>query len=378
MTATMRAVLPETGHHAGASAPLLTVDLAAVRANFREMRRRFRGATLSAVLKSNAYGLGLEPVARALGDAGCGHVWVNDLDEALVARGAVPDATVYTLMGLAGLAADDAEAAGVVPALSSFDEVEACVRHAQACGRRMPVAIQLDTGLGRLGLGPAEVERLAGRPELLRGLDLRCYVTHLASYNLPEDPVNGLQRERLMDWTARLPKAPVSLAASSAVFMPPDWHFDMARIGSALVGVQTSVRWQEGLKPCYALDAPLIRIADHSAGRRLGYRGISELRRASRVATAAIGYANGLPQTLAEHGTARIGASQVPIVGGLAMNMTMLDVTDVPEGTAQVGARAVFFDEHQPLEPLADRLGCAPNVLLTQIGAGTRKRYLGD
>lgn len=362
---------------ASATAPLLSVDLAAIRANFAGMRRRFGGATVAAVLKSDAYGLGLGPVAHSLAAAGCRDFWVNDLDEAARLRAAAGEVRIFCLMGLAGRPVRDFEAAGAIPVLSGLGEIEACAAEASRTRRRIPVAIQLDTGLGRLGLQHAEVAALAARPELLQGLDLRLCMTHLAAYNLPGDPANDAQRQRLRLWAGMLPPAPLSLAASSAVYMGPDWHFDMARVGSALYGVQTSVCFQEGLVPCYALTAPVLSVAEHPAGRRLGYRGGTGLSRPSRIATVAIGYANGLPQRFAEIGTARLGGRSVAIVGGIAMNMTMLDVTDLPAGSVVPGTRAIFLDARQPIEPFAERLDCAPNVLLTQIGAGTPKAYTG-
>lgn len=368
--------LPQIGT-AGGSAPLLEVDLDAVRANYAQLRGRYRGAVLAAVLKSDAYGLGLEPVARALRSAGCRAFWVNDLDEAARLRAAAPDARIYCLMGLAGRDAADFESVGAVPALVSLTEIEHCALHAARVGRRVPVAIQIDTGLGRLGLSPDDAAALAAAPGLLGGLDIGCYVSHLAAYNLPDDPANDAQRQLLIRLVAALPPAPVSLAASSGVYMGADWHFDMARAGSALFGVQTSVRHQEGLTPCYALTAPILSVAEHPAGRRVGYRGATELRRRSRVATVAIGYANGLPQGYINVSAARIGGLPAPLVGGIAMNMTMLDVTDLPPGLALEGARAAFFDAARTIEHVADQLGCAPNALLTQIGAGTRKAYSG-
>jgi alanine racemase len=360
------------------NAPSLRIDLAAVRSNYLEMRRRYRGQVLSAVLKSDAYGVGLEPVARTLMAAGCRDFWVNDLEEAARVRLNAPAATAYTLMGLAGAHIGDFEALGAVPAVATLAELEHCARHAMLDGRRSAVAVQIDTGLGRLGLCEEEMVFLAGQPDMLAHLDIRLWVSHLAAYNLPEDPENAEQRRKLRDWVSALPHAPVSLAASSGVFMPPDWHFEMARVGSALYGVQTSAVWQDGLIPCYELSAPVIRIAEFPAGRHLGYRGTTELKRPSRIATIAIGYANGLPQRFAEIGTVRFAGTPVPLVGGIAMNMTMIDLTDVPEGDIVDGARAVFLDRAQPVEPLAERLDCAPNVLLTQIGAGTRRVYVGE
>jgi alanine racemase len=332
---------------------------------------------LSAVVKSNAYGMGLDAIVGLLADAGCRDFWAGDLEEARSVRALAPNAAVYALMGLGGAHIRDFEAAGVVPALASLSEVEHCARHGMVGGRRVAVAIQIDTGLGRLGLCGEDLAFLAGQAAMMDHLDIRLWVTHLAAYNLPDDPENAEQRGRLLGWLRPLPSAPISLVASAGVFMPGGWHFDMARVGSALFGEQTSILWQDGLVPCYELSAPILRVADYPAGRRLGYRGVTVLERPSRVATVAIGYANGLPQRFAEVAAARVAGVETPVVGGIAMNLTMLDVTDVPPAALTDGARAVFLGPDQPFEPLAEALGCTPNALLTQIGAGTRKRYVG-
>ncbi len=359
------------------TAPSLRIDLAAIRSNYLSMRRRYQGRVLSAVVKSNAYGVGLDPVVRLLTETGCRDFWAGDLEEALRVRALAPDATVHALMGLGGAHVRDFEAAGVVPALATLAEVEHCARQGMIGRRRVPVAIQVDTGLGRLGLCEEELSVLAAHGGMFDHLDVRLWLTHLAAYNLPGDPENAEQRSRLLEWLRPLPRAPISLAASAGVYMTKAWHFDVARVGSGLFGVQTSALWQDGLVPCYELTAPIVRVAEYPAGRRLGYRGVTVLDRPSRVATVAIGYANGLPQRFAEIGTVHIGGFAVRPVGGIAMNLTMLDVTDVPPAALAEGAKAVVFSAEHPLEPVAERLGCAPNVLLTQIGAGTRKRYVG-
>lgn len=362
---------------AAADAPTLRVDLDAIRANHAELRGRYRGAVLAAVLKSDAYGMGIAPVAAALAQSGCRDFWVNDLEEAIRLRVAAPVSRVFCLTGLAGADLREFERVGAVPAIYTLAEIQECSRRAQREGRRVAAAIQLDTGLGRLGLGPEDVARLALDPGLLTGLDIRCYVSHLAAYNLPDEPSNQVQRRLLERLVATLPPAPVSLAASAGVYMGQAWHYDMARVGSALFGIQTSVHRQEGLRLCYELSAPLLAVAEHAAGRRIGYRGATELRRRSRIATVAIGYANGLPQGFMHVGAAHIGGHAVPLVGGIAMNLSMLDVTDLPPSVPLAGARATFFGESQPIEQIADQLGCAPNAILTQVGAGTRKAYVG-
>ena len=358
--------------------PRLDVDLGAIRANYRSLRSRYSGQVLSAVVKSDAYGLGLVPVCRALASAGCTSFWVNDLEEAALLRSALPDASIYALFGLGPYRPAEFRAAGIIPVLSGADDLRGCVDEADRLGRPMPVAIQLDTGLGRLGLTETEVDWLATRPDWLDRLDIRCWVTHLAAYDLPAAPANRQQRAALVAWVERLRPAPISLAASSALFMGTDWHFDIARAGSALFGVQTSIRRQDGLAPCYRLSAPVLRVTTLPAGSRVGYRGVTGLMRDSRIATLHLGYANGVPQAFAEFGTARFGTEDAPFVGGLSMNLAMLDVTGLDPSAVAPGERCIVFDA-APLEAAALRLSCAPNALLTLIGGHTPRHYLaGD
>lgn len=376
VTAAMPIVAAPAAIHQSRTAPVLRIDLAAIRANYRELRRRYSGTTLAAVVKSNAYGLGIEAVAPSLVAEGCKHFWVNDIDEAARLRSVSSDATVYCLMGLAGGAVRDFDFVKAIPALTSLAEIRECSRYALQCGRPLAVAIQLDTGLGRLGLSVKEAEHLAANQHLLVGLDIRLYLSQLASYNIPSDPGNLEQNKEMRRLCALLPAAPISLGASSAVFMENGWHFDMARVGSALFGVQTSSSFQDGLIPCYRLSAPILGITEHPAERHLGYRGATKLNRPSRIATVAIGYANGLPQGFAGIGSASVLGKSAAIIGGIAMNMTMIDVTDLPADQPREGDEAIFLSEGMEIEPIAESLGIAPNVVLTQVGAGTRKLYV--
>lgn len=362
----------EAGH-----GPRLEINLGAIQANFRSLQGRHAGSVLSAVVKSDAYGLGLAPVCRALAAAGCCTFWVNDLDEAAQLRAVLPSATIYALFGLGPHQPAAFRAGGILPVLAGLGEVERCVAWAAWSGRPMPVAVQLDTGLGRLGLTEPEVHRLAARTDWLDSLDIRCWVTHLAAYDLPDSPGNRQQRAALLAWVGRLRPAPISLAASSGLFMEPDWHFDIARAGSALFGIQTSIRRQEGLIPCYRLSAPILRVATLPAGSCVGYRGVTMLTRESRIATIQLGYANGLPQAFASGGEARFGTERAPFVGGLAMNLAILDITELDTAALIPGARCTIFDEADPLEPTAKRLNCAPNALLTLIGGHTPRHYVG-
>jgi alanine racemase len=364
-----------------AAGPVLEIDLDAVAANWRLARDRHSGPVLSAVVKSDAYGLGLEPLARALAAAGCAMFWVNDLDEALRLRAAVPGAEVLTLFGLGGADPGDFAAAGVCPVLTGPPELGLAADWARRSGTALAAAVQVDTGLGRFGLTGADVARLRADPGALAGIGLRLWMTHLAAFDRPDAPANAAARAAFLA-AASLRPAARSLAASSGLWMDASWHMEVARAGSALYGVRTLPDGQQpGLRRTWRLTAPILHVADHPAGRTVGYGGQTRLDRPSRIATLRLGYADGVPQALGGIGGAVATGTAARFVGGLAMNLAMLDVTGLDPAVWRPGRRVTVLGPDDPglpsVEAAARHAGCAPNVLVTQIAAACARRWTG-
>ncbi len=353
---------------------VLTVDLAVIARNWATVRDRYTGTTLGAVVKYDAYGLGAAQIAPLLHALGCRDFWVSHLDEALALKPLLPDSRLFVLNGFCGAPATLAQ--GIVPALASLEQI-AALRAAHQAPTPRPVAIQLDTGLTRLGLNKAAVAHIVANPRLLDGLTVIAWVTHLARYDRPEARQNTHQRRRFLAWTARLPAAPLSLAASSSVFSAADWHFDHARCGSALYGVDTTPARPQPLEPVATLSAPILHVSHVAAGVEVGYRSLYRTPSPRRLATLAIGYGDGLPPGLAGAGSVVIDGHHAPIVGGLAMGLVSVDVTDLPDGLARPGVRAEIYGQRQRLETVAAAAGIAPNVLLTATASRALRHYLG-
>jgi len=353
---------------ANADTPLVEIDLGRLAGNWRTVRGRYTGAELGAVVKCGAYGLGLDPVVATLSAQGCGQYWTLDFDEARRVRALAPEAEIFVLDGLRGASPRAFRDGHLIPVLNDLDEID----RARGSGT-LTVAIALDTGLGRLGLRPQAVRDLATRG--LGGLRVRAWVTQPASFSAPEGPGGQDLYERFLALTAPLPRAARSLAISASVFSRPEHHLDMARVGSALYGVDTTPGRALPLRPVARLDAPVLRVADLPAGAGIGYDGQFRCPRPMRVATLGIGYAHGLPYALMNRGAVRFGEYAAPIVGGISMGLTSVDVTGLPAGLAVPGARAEIFGDHQRVEDLAARAGLPANVLLSLAAAVCRKRY---
>lgn len=362
-----------------ADRPRLQVDLAALTYNWHTVRQAFRGKHVGAVVKNDAYGLGMTTVATLLYRLGCRHFWVASIDEALHLRALLPapETRILVLHGLAGAPAQDFAARALTPVLTGPHELPALKGHAARHGSALPVAVHLDTGLTRLGFSACDLPTLQAGAALWTDLQVQAWVGHLGRFDAPSTPDCVRQRADFSDWTAKLPHAQRSIATSSSVFASPDWHFDHARVGSALYGVQTSVAGAQPLRTVARLLAPVLRVAEVPAGTEIGYAGSYRTPRASRIATVAMGYGDGLPVCLANTGMLFLGERAAPVVGGIAMGLLGLDVSAFSPGEVRPGQWAEVFGPRQALEKLAAAAGLAPNVVLVNAARLANRQYEG-
>ena len=366
--------------------PRLQIDLSALAHNWHAVRRSFRGPRIGAVVKNDAYGLGMATVAPLLWQWGCRDFWVAHSSEALALRALLPVPTPHTpnttriwvLHGLGGADAADFAAHALVPVLAGPHELPALRGHAARHGTPLPVAMHLDTGLSRLGFAAEHLSTLQPDSPLWADMQVQAWVSHLGRFSDPSAPECQRQRALFSAWTAQLPPAERSMSASSSVLANPAWHFDHARVGSALWGVQTNPTCPQPLRPVASLYAPVLRVADVPAGTEIGYGGSYCTPRASRIATVALGYGDGLPVSLAHQGTLYLGSRAAPIVGGVAMGMLALDVSAFAPGEVQAGQCAQVFGPQQPLEQLAAIAGVASNALLVASASLTARHYLAQ
>ncbi|MBY0454469.1 MAG: alanine racemase [Burkholderiaceae bacterium] len=299
--------------------PCLQVDLEAMAHNWRTVCGAFRGGRTGAVLKNDAYGLGVATVAPWLLRWGCQDFWVAHSAEALALRALLPQRSVriFVLNGLGGLAPEYFSQHGLVPVLAGPHELPVLRGYGRRHGAPLPVALHLDTGLTRLGFRSTELPALQLGSPVWDDIKPLVWVTHLGRFSDPAAPECLRQRTEFAHWTAQLPQAECSIATSSSVFADPAWHFDHARVGSAIFGVHTTPDRQQPLRPVASLYAPVLRVAQVPAGTEIGYAGSYRTPRACRVATVALGYGDGLPFSLVNRGALYFGERPAAIVGGL-------------------------------------------------------------
>jgi alanine racemase len=362
---------------------VLRIDLTALRANWALLNRQSGTAECAGVIKADAYGLGLEPIARALTEAGCRTFFVATLEEGRRARAIQPGAAIYILDGL--LPGAEANYAGfnLRPVLSSEPEVRDWAAYCTQIGRHLPAAVQLDTGMNRLGLLPAEVDRIAAEPGLLAAFKMTLVMSHLACADEPEHPMNQAQRRQFEQLRAKLPTAAASLANSGGTFLGAGFHFDLVRPGIAVYGGRAFEGAPNPMQPVVRLSARILQLRDIGVGEAVGYGATFKAERPSRIATIACGYADGFLRALSgstgHPGPAGyIGDYPVPVVGRVSMDLITVDVTDVPAPLATRGNWVEVMGGRVTLDDLTDRAGTIGYELLARLSKRVHRIYEGQ
>ena len=359
-----------TAERAGA---VLDVDLAAIVANWRLLCSLHPTGPVAGVVKANAYGLGAHQVAPALYAAGCRHFFVALLDEALEIRDLVPDAMLAVLGGLMAGCEADYRAHDIVPVLGSLSEIDAWVAAARGWGRALPALLHIDTGMSRLGLDPRQLAMLQSDHTRMAGLELRYIMTHLVASEVAADPLNVVQRERFAAACAGLPPAPRSFANSSGIFLGDGWGSDLARPGAALYGINPTPGARNPMRLPVTLRARVLSVRDVPTGTSVGYNATWRAPRASRIATAGIGYADGLHRSVSNGGQAFFDGKPVPLVGRVSMDLTTFDITEAP--AVVPGSWLEIIGTAQTPDDLAAAAGTNGYEVLTSLGRRFHRVY---
>ncbi|RED13053.1 alanine racemase [Pontivivens insulae] len=328
----------------------LTIDLAAIVANWRALARTEETA---AVVKADAYGLGLAPVAKALAKAGARTFFVAQTEEGVALRNVLgPGAEIFVFGGL--MAGDEAAFRDfeLVPCLNSIEQAQ---RFAVAPTGRY--ALQLDTGMNRLGLEPADLGHLPdlGSPVLT--------MSHLACADEPDHPQNAAQLSCFQEIAGTGRR---SLAATGGTLLGADYHFEMTRPGIGLYGGLPFAAAQ----PVVTLSLPVIQIREVAAGEAVGYGASYVADRPRRIATLSAGYADGLIRAMSGGATLWAGDTPCPLAGRVSMDLLTVDVTEAgaPEWLDILGP-------HQGVDALADAAGTIGYEVLTSLGGRYARSY---
>lgn len=365
---------PETGG-------TLTIDLPAIEANWRALAHQALTVECAAVVKANAYGLGLEPVTTTLAKAGCKTFFVADLAEARRVRASTGDATIYVLDGCTPEGSPAFIALNARPVINSMTELAEWDAFVTAQNWQGGAALQVDTGMNRLGISPEEAAALAPRTQT-ENHGITLLMSHLACAEIADHPLTASQIALFRELRGLYRGIPASLANSAGIFLGDSVLCDLARPGAALYGINPTPGRPNPMRGVVELAGRILQIRGVAEGQTVGYGATWTAKRASRVAVVAAGYADGLPRAASASdgvpgGAAIVAGKPCPFAGRISMDLVCIDITDLADGAVHRGDLATFIGAGIAIDDFAASAGTIGYEVLTRLGMRCHLIYRG-
>lgn len=361
---------------------ILTIDLAAIAANWRKLSSEVVPVDCAAVVKADAYGCGIEPVTIALAQAGCRTFFVADLAEARRVRAVAPEVAIYVLGGLIpGTAAAyaDCYARPVINSPTDFAEWDAFV---VANNWRGGAALHVDTGMNRLGVTSDEAAALAPRIQS-ENHGITLLMSHFACAEMPDHPLNEKQIKLFREIRMLFRGVPASLANSSGIFLGPSAHCDLVRPGVALYGANPTPRKPNPMQPVVEFKGRIVQVRMVERGEPVGYGATWKAKRPTRLAVVAVGYADGYLRAAsaadgANGGKALVAGRLCPLAGRVSMDLLAVDVTDLADGSARRGDLVTLIGNKIGVDEMAAFGRTISYEVLTGLGRRHQRSYRGE
>ena len=358
---------------------ILTVDLGAIVDNWRALGHHALPCECAAVVKADGYGSGIEQVAGALAKAGCKTFFVADLAEAQRVRKIAPDPAIYVLNGLLPGTTSTFAEINARPVIGSLVELAEWDAFCSTTRWRGGAALHVDTGMNRLGITLDEAAALAPRIRA-ENHGITLLMSHLACSEMPEHPLNQRQISAFREVRVLYRGIPSSLANSSGIFLGAPAHCDMVRPGVSLYGVNPTPGRKNPMRAVIGLQARIVQVRTVPRGETVGYDATWTAKQVTRLAVAAVGYADGYLRAAsasdaAPGGDAIVAGTRCPLAGRISMDLLAIDVTALPDGAARRGELATLIGGEISVDDVATAAGTIGYEVLTSLGRRYHRVY---
>jgi alanine racemase len=360
---------------------ILTIDLDAIVANWRKLEKTAVPAECAGVVKADAYGCGLEQVSRALAAAGCKTFFVATLEEARTLRAVLPQATIYALDGFFQNTGDAYAKINCRPVIGDLNELAEWDVFCRRSGWNGGAAIQIDTGMNRLGLTITEAQGII--PRINAGdHGITLVMSHLVSSELVNNQINAKQLGAFREIASLFTNVTTSLSNSSGIYLGAQFQFEMVRPGAALYGINPTPEADNPMQPVVELKARIVQIRNVERGETVGYGGTWTARRTTKLAIVAAGYADGYFRAASANDGTRgaevvVAGKRCPVAGRISMDLMAVDITDLPANAARRGHMVTLIGEGITVDELAHHFGTIGYEVLTNLGRRYARVYKG-
>ncbi len=354
--------------------PVLEINLNALLDNYRLLSNMAGQATAAAVVKDDAYGLQADIVAKTLYEkGGCRHFFVAHAFEAEKIVSFVPQATIYVLQGIGADSLPLYKKYPFVPVISTPE----MLAYFKKTGLKVRPAIQVETGLNRLGFRLDDLQKLSKK-------DLKLFCLVLSHLACADEQAHFMNAKQLINFCAIKNKyfkdLPASLSASDGLFLGKEYHFDMLRLGAAIYGINTAPYRENQMKNEITLKAPVLQVCSVKKGEFIGYSATYRAETDKKIAVVSVGYGDGIPRTLSNVGKVFFKSQNkrfcAPMLGRVSMDNIVCDVTNIKN--VKVGDFAYLIDDDYTLDDMAHAAQTIAYELLSNIAKSGRyiKKYI--
>jgi len=355
----------------------LTISLSSLSDNYRRLNRHATG-DVAAVVKANAYGLGLKPVATSLWQCGCREFFVATLAEGIALRAVLGEAIIYVLSGAVAGTVATFVTHGVIPVLNTPSQVVAWQ------GQSAAAAVHVDTGMARLGLAWQDAEKV------LQSIDfpLALLISHFARADEVHHGFSALQKQRFFSLCRTLQgrglpgrggQLRISLCNSAAILdglcQSDSETENLGRGGIAMYGGNPFHNQPNPMDAVVKLEGQIVQVRTVESGQAVGYGGTYVATDSTRVATVGLGYADGVPRLLSNRGRVFVNGKFSPIIGRISMDLLQIDVSNC---AAQEGDWVEVFGRTICIDECASHAETLSYEILTGIGRRPERSYINE
>ena len=360
------------------------INLDAIIRNWQQLEALAPNTSAMPVLKADAYGHGMIPVAKALAAAGCVTVFTASIAEAVDIKQACPSLNIAFFDGPSPQDEDAIIAHGLIAVVNNRDQLHCLAAMGRAHNVKLPAMLHVDTGMNRLGIDLNDITSWRDHPDLDQ-IDWQVVMSHLAMADMPSDPMNVAQKSAFDAFLANRPpalaSAKASLSATAGIMLGEGFHYDITRPGIGLYGMAPAADVAPDLvaqlSPALRLSGRVLQIGTARAGSTVGYGKTHTASINSTLATIGGGYADCIPRQLSNNGAWTKSGYEAPIVGRVSMDVHVVDITDWPDDALAVGDALDVITNADDIHHIASLSGTIAHDVLTRLGLRAKRHYAG-
>ena len=352
---------------------LLKINLDRIGQNYKKIQKRIsKNSEISAVLKSNAYGLGLENIAKKLIKIGCKSFFLNTFKEALYLRKICPSLDIYLLNGLVNINYEDMEEVldkNIIPVINSSEELEKLVKFKKSHDDCISISLHFDTGINRLGIRQNELANIKDTCKK-NHIKVKCVMSHLIASD-EKTILNKEQKKKFDEIIKNFPNAILSISNSNAIINYKSMNYGMVRSGGNIFGVTS-----DDFTQSFDLYARVLQITRAEEGlNHFGYNSTFKSTELKRIAILGFGYADGYPRLLSNKGEVFF-KKRLSIIGTISMDYTIVDISTLDDGQIKVGDWVELIGENINIKEISKKSQTIPYEILINICSRAKKQYI--